>query len=259
MRSVLHEFLLFGLKQARACLFPALFFGILILSSAIPLGRLPRADFIFLAAVGVQVVLVLTRIESKREVGVLCAFHALGLVLELFKTHPAIASWSYRDLGVFTIGRVPLYSGFMYASVASYMCQSWRILDLQLVRYPSYLLSVPLSILIYLNFFTHHYIVDVRWWLILAVFFVYRPTQVQFRVTTLPRSMPLVVSFVLIGFHIWIAENIGTWCGAWVYPDQQVVWRMVSPGKITSWFLLAIISFIIVADLKHIRQAHQPS
>ena len=62
--------------------------------------------------------------------------------------------------------------------------------------------------------------------------------------------MPLNISFILIAFFIWIAENISTFFGAWQYPDQVHVWNVVSTQKITSWFLMVIISFIIVASLK---------
>src|SRR3712207_8701203 len=54
-------------------------------------------------------------------------------------------SWSYPEQGFFEVFGVPLYSGFMYASVASYMCQAWRLLDLDLKNYPPYALSVPRS------------------------------------------------------------------------------------------------------------------
>ena len=97
------------------------------------------------------------------EALVLAAFHALGLILELFKTHSSIASWSYPEPGFFKIGTVPLYSGFMYAAVASYMCQAWRVLDLELKNYPPLWLSVPLAAGVYLNFFTRHFVPDVRW------------------------------------------------------------------------------------------------
>ena len=68
--------------------------------------------------------------------------------------------------------------------------------------------------------------------------------------------MPLLASFVLIGFFIWIAENISTFFGAWVYPNQSHAWQLVHIGKISSWSLLVVITIIIVADLKHIKQRH---
>jgi uncharacterized membrane protein YoaT (DUF817 family) len=51
-----------------------------------------------------------------------------------------------------------------------------------------------------------------------------------------------------------VAENIATRFGAWVYPNQKTAWAIVSTGKITSWALLVIVTFIIVADLKHVRE-----
>ncbi len=74
--------------------------------------------------------------------------------------------------------------------------------------------------------------------------------RVHFTVIKIERSMPLVLSFALIGFFIWIAENIGTLFGAWVYPNQEKDWAIVGFGKISSWAMLIIISFIIVAALK---------
>ena len=59
--------------------------------------------------------------------------------------------------------------------------------------------------------------------------------------------------FLLIALFVWIAENIGTFYGAWQYPSQIHAWQIVSFQKITSWFLMVIISFIIVAYLKHVK------
>lgn len=254
MRAFLHEFFLFGVKEARACAFAGSFFLLLLLSRHVPLFGLPRYDFLCLGALAIQAVLLWTRIETKEEALVLCVFHAFGLGLELFKTHPAIGCWSYPEEGFLKIGTVPLYSGFMYAAVASYMCQAWRLLRLELVRYPSYWLSVPLALAGYVNFFTRHYLPDGRWLIIAGVFILFFRTQVRFQPADRPRAMPLIGSFALIGLFIWIAENISTYLGAWVYPNQQAGWRIVSPRIISSWFLLVIVSFIIVADLKHVRE-----
>ncbi len=254
MRAFLWEFWLFGVKQARACVFAGSFFVLLLLSRYLPLGGLARYDFLVLAALGIQAVLLATRIESKEEAVVLCAFHALGFVLESFKTHPAVASWAYPEDSLFRVGTVPLYSGFMYAAVASYMCQSWRLLGLELEHYPSYRWSVPLGALIYANFFAHHFWFDLHWLLIAAVFVVFWNTKVHFTPWRQRRTMPLTLSFALIGFFIWVAENVSTYLGAWVYPGQRAGWHVVSPAILSSWFLLVIVSFIIVADLKHVRR-----
>jgi uncharacterized membrane protein YoaT (DUF817 family) len=255
MRVFLWEFFLFGVKQARACLFAGCFFSLLVLSRLAPRFGVPRYDFLFLAALAVQGVLLATRLESWREALVLCAFHALGLILELFKTHPSIGSWAYPEEAFFKLGTVPLYSGFMYAAVASYMCQAWRLLRLELTDYPAYGLSLPLALAIYVNFFTRHFVPDFRWPLLAAVFLVFRRCRVHFTPWRRRRTMPLVLSFALIGFFIWVAENVSTFLGAWVYPDQRTAWRTVSLWVFSSWFLLVIVSFILVADLKHVRRA----
>jgi uncharacterized membrane protein YoaT (DUF817 family) len=65
--------------------------------------------------------------------------------------------------------------------------------------------------------------------------------------------MPLAIAFVLIGFFIWIAENIATYFGAWKYPNQTEVWSLVHLGKVSSWVLLVIVSFLIVATLKQVK------
>ncbi|MNF15460.1 hypothetical protein D3C80_2180810 [compost metagenome] len=65
--------------------------------------------------------------------------------------------------------------------------------------------------------------------------------------------MPLSLAFIIVGFFIWLAENVATFFNAWKYPDQQQAWHWVSFGKISSWFLLVIISVIIVAQLKHVK------
>ncbi len=192
--------------------------------------------------------------ETKDEVKVIFLFHIIGLVLELYKTNPAIGSWSYPEAGFLKITTVPLYSGFMYAAIGSYLSQAWKIFKLELINYTQYIWSVLLCLLIYVNFFTNHYIYDFRKFLILAVFIFFWKTKVYFTVTNIKRWMPLNLGFLLIAFFIWVAENISTYLGAWQYPDQVHVWKVVSTQKITSWFLMVIISFILVAYLKHFKK-----
>ena len=249
----LHEFLVFGLKEARACLFAGGFFLILVASKAVHIPGLPRYDFILLMALLLQAGMLAFRLETWDEAKVLLVFHAFGLGLEIFKTNPAIGSWSYPEPGLAKVFGVPLYSGFMYAAVASYLCQAWRILEVELEREPDPRLSLALAILIYLNFFTHHFIPDLRWPLSAAVLLLFARTRVAFTVTATRRRMPVALSFLLIGFFIWVAENLATAGGAWAYPDQRLGWRAVSLGKIHSWTLLVILSFVLVADLKHLK------
>src|SRR5215210_2731707 len=53
------DFLLFGWKQLRACVFAGSFFAALVLSRHVPLGTLARYDFVLLAAVAIQALLLL--------------------------------------------------------------------------------------------------------------------------------------------------------------------------------------------------------
>lgn len=259
LKNLVLEIWVFGLKQARACIFAGSFFVLLFLSNYIPLFGLARYDFLFLAALLIQLVLYLTKLETLREIKIIFLFHIVGFMLELYKTSPGVGSWSYPEDAFFKVATVPLFSGFMYAAVGSYISLAWKYMHLRLYRAPTYVLSIILSLFIYLNFFTHHYIADFRYVLIAAVFILFYRTRVYFTVIQRERWMPMNLAFLLIAFFIWIAENISTYYGAWKYPDQIHTWTLVGVGKITSWFLLVIISFIIVAYLKHYRDRNATS
>lgn len=255
----MHELLVFGIKQARACVFAGSFFILLFLSRHIPLGPFYRYDVLFIAAVAIQIVLLAAKIETVDEVKTIALFHLLGLLLEIYKTDPHIGSWSYPEPGILKIHMVPLYSGFMYAAVGSYISQAWRIMKLELIGRVRYRRAGILAVAIYLNFFTNHFLPDIRWILIPLVFIVFWDVSVSFTATDKRRKLPLSISFILIAFFIWIAENISTYYGAWKYPDQLTTWHMVALGKISSWYLLVIISFILIANLKHVKTSrHAP-
>lgn len=247
----------FGIQQALCCVFPLSIFLTLALSKAVHLPFLYRYDFILIVCILVQALMVYFKLETIDEVKVISLFHIIGLGLELFKVH--MGSWAYPEYAFSKIGDVPLYSGFMYSSVASYICQAWKRFDLKILNWPHNGITYPLATLIYLNFFSHHFILDLRWILILSLFAIFGKTIVTFKVKSFPCKMPLILSFFLIGFFIWLAENISTFLGAWKYPNQMKTWAMVDPGKISSWFLLVIISVIIVSNLKHYKYRTNPN
>lgn len=249
----LKDLIIFTLKQVRAILFPLSLIFLFFISSYIHIPGLYRYDFLFLGALLVQVLMVYFNLETKDEAKTIFIFHIIGLVLELYKTSPSIGSWSYPEPGYLKILTVPLYSGFMYAAVGSYIAQAWKIFHLRLVKQPVYIKSMILCLFIYLNFFTNHYIYDFRYFLFVAIVLIYYKTTVYFTVTKKEYKMPLVLSFFLIGFFVWIAENMATYLGAWKYPGQIHEWHVVSFNKISSWFLLVIICFIVVAYLKHFK------
>lgn len=249
--DAVHQLFHFGWQQALSCIFPVIIFAALAVTQVLPMPVLPRYDWLLLFFLLTQWLMLRSGLETKDELKVITLFHVIGLALEIFKVH--MGSWSYPEPGYSKVWGVPLYSGFMYASVASYLCQAWRRLAVQLVHWPSSLLAGGLAGAVYLNFFFHHFWIDIRWWLASLVVLLFIRTRVTYIVQGREYSMPLVLSFVLIGFFIWIAENIATFFGAWQYPGQQDAWTLVHVGKISSWLLLVIVSFLIVALLKHVK------
>jgi uncharacterized membrane protein YoaT (DUF817 family) len=253
------EFLYFGVKEARACLFAGLFF---LCVFVVPRGGvlgLPRYDVILFAALSIQAWMLATKLETWDEVKAISLFHVLGFALEAFKTSGAIGSWSYPDFAYTKLLGVPLFSGFMYAAVGSYLIQAWRLLDLRIKHHPPYWMAATVAILIYANFFTHHFIGDFRWYIGACALGLYARSTVVYRPLDQDRRMPLLLSFLLIGFFLWLAENISTFFGVWRYPNQIGAWSSVHIGKWSSWSLLVIMTFTIVASLKHIKASvHVP-
>ena len=253
------EFLYFGVKEARACLFAGLFFAAIFVVPRAGLSGIPRYDLLLLIALAIQAFMVLAKLETIDELKAITLFHLVGFVLEAFKTSPAIGSWSYPDFAYTKVLGVPLFSGFMYAAVGSYVIQAWRLLDVRIRHHPPYWLATLVALAIYVNFFTHHWIGDYRWYIAACALGVYARTTVVFRPLDRDRRMPMLLAFVLVGFFIWLAENFSTFFGIWRYPDQLGAWSTVHVGKWSSWSLLVVMTFTIVAHLKHIKaRIHVP-
>ena len=253
-REVLVDFLYFTKGQLRSILFAGLFFFLLFSSRIVSehLG-IYRYDWLFIGSMLIQFILVATKLESKDEAKTIFLFHIVGIVLEIYKTSHFVGSWSYPEESYLKLLGVPLYSGFMYAAVGSYIAHAWKVFRLRITDHPPYRFSIVLCALIYFNFFTNHFIYDFRYVLMIAVFVFYFRANVFYTPRKREYRMPLTLSFFLIAGFIWIGENIATYFGAWKYPDQIHAWHVVGTQKVTSWFLLVIISFIIVAYLKHFK------
>lgn len=243
----------FAIRQAWAALFGGLMLAGILFTSYVELPWLPRYDWLFLYAISIQLFMLLTKLEKPHEVLTIFLFHLVGLGMELFKTSSQIGSWSYPGESFFQLGNVPLFSGFMYAAVGSYIARSWRVMKLSFDPYPRRIWTIVLAIAIYLNFFTHHYIFDFRYVLLAAMLVLFGRTWVSYRVNTKDRHMPLVIAFLLIALFIWLAENIATYTNVWLYPNQVDNWQMVGLDKLGSWLLLMVISFIMVDLLYYVR------
>ncbi len=245
-RSWIYEFLLFGFKQGWACLFGALLLALLLGTHLYYPANAPlaRYDFLVIGAVTIQAAMLAFRLESLEEAKVILAFHIVGTVMELFKT--AHGSWLYPEAGLLKIGAVPLFSGFMYAAVGSYIARIWRIFRFGFDHYPPHWTTWALAAAIYVNFFAHHWLPDIRLLLFAATALLFYRTWVRFTVFRVERRMPLLLGWFMVALFIWGAENIGTFSRAWMYPGQEDGWELVSPAKLGAWYLLMIISFVLV-------------
>ena len=245
------QLLRFAWLEARACAFAVVIFAGLALSTVVPL---PVARYDALLVYGIVATLAFwaLRLETGREVLGTAAFHVVGLAFEVLKVR--LGSWAYPEEALTKIGGVPLYSGFMYAAVGSYIARAWRLFDLRLTRYRPWPTAV-LAAAVYANFVTHHFLPDVRVVLALLLVAATWRTWVHYTVGEARYRMPLALSFVLIGFFLWLAENISTIFAAYRYPDQADGWSMVHVGKFGSWALLVVVSFLLVANWKtsHLR------
>ncbi|MFG2606104.1 DUF817 domain-containing protein [Streptomyces sp. NPDC048514] len=247
MRGLRHgteQLVRFGVTQARCCAFAvALLAG--MAASRLP-PHLPVARYDLVLAYGVLLTLVARRVgwESRRDTAVIAVCHVLGLLFELVKVR--MGSWSYPEEAVTKIAGVPLYGGFMYAAVASYVCRARRLMRLRFTRYRA-AATTAVAAAVYINFFTHHWMPDLRWPLALAA--ATAGTWVGFSVGTHRYRMPLAIAFVLIGFFLWVAENAATYAGAWSYPQQLAGWQPVPPAKFGAWSLLISVTFVLVEHL----------
>lgn len=245
--AAVYEFLLFGFKQGWACLFGALMLAMLIATHLYYPSHavLARYDALTIGAILIQLGMLTLRLESVREAKVILAFHMVGTVMEVFKT--AHGSWLYPESSVLRIGGVPLFSGFMYAAVGSYIARVWRIFDFRFDHYPPRWTTILLATAIYVNFFTHHWLPDIRLGLFAATAMLFWRTPVWFTPFRTARAMPLLLGWFLVALFIWGAENVGTFSRAWLYPKQRDGWHLVSPEKLGAWYLLMIISFVLVS------------
>jgi uncharacterized membrane protein YoaT (DUF817 family) len=181
--------------------------------------------------------------ESWEEARVIFIYHVTGTIMEIFKVH--MGSWAYPELSIFNISGVPLFSGFLYASVGSFIARTIRIFDMRFTHYPPLWLTSLLALAIYANFFTHHFLPDIRYLLFAATVIIFWRVSIHFTTDRTTLRMPLTVAAFLSSLFLWIAENIGTLTGTWIYPSQTV-WHMVSFGKLGSWYLLLYVSFVLV-------------
>lgn len=245
-RLIFRELVSFIRIQCISALFAVLIIFGLAFTALVDTG-IPRYDFMLGYCVLLQVLMVATKLETKRELLSICVFHFLGIMLEVYKV--SHGSWRYPDVGLKLYG-VPLYSGFMYASVASYLMQAWRRHNMTLENFPSWRRMTLLAVGIYANFFLSRHFGDSRWILSVVTLLIFGRTFVLIDVGPSRWRVNLLFGFLGLGTWVWIAEHLCTSLGAWQYPNQTHGWTWVDPGKWSSWCLLTVISFLAVAAFK---------
>ena len=241
----LGEFVMFTLKQGWACLFGGLLLAAILLSKAIWQTDWPvaRYDALFVFAVLTQAAFLYFRLETWEEARVILLFHLTGTAMELFKTHAG--SSAYPEDAFFRLAAVPMFSGFMYASVGSYMARVIRLFDMRFTPYPPFWMTVLVAVAIYINFFAHHFLPDIRIGLFAATLLVWGRTRVEFINTEEMRWMPMPLAGILSALALWVAENVGTATGTWLY-SGQIAGQAVSFAKLGSWYLLLYVAFVTV-------------
>ncbi|OII60847.1 hypothetical protein BJP40_08255 [Streptomyces sp. CC53] len=234
----------FGVVQLRCCAFAVALVAGIGVSRLLPEGLpVARYDLVFLYGVLLTVLARRVGWDSARDTGVIAVCHVVGLLFELVKVW--LGSWSYPEGAVLKIAGVPLYGGFLYAAVGSYVCRAWRLFGLRLSGYRARATAL-LAAAVYVNFFTHHWLPDARWLLAAGLLAATAGTWVWFTVGDRDYRMPLALSFGLIGFFLWVAENAATYVGAWSYPHQLGGWEPVALSKFGAWALLISVTFVLV-------------
>jgi uncharacterized membrane protein YoaT (DUF817 family) len=78
---------------------------------------------------------------------------------------------------------------------------------------------------------------------------IFWKTQIRFKLQQHELQLPMLPVLIILAFIIWIAENISTFYKIWLYPSQVDAWHMVGWGKLGSWYLLLLLSLVLVLKI----------
>ena len=245
-----------SIELAKRLISAAIFGLLLLLAFALTSGMgktayfgLYRYDYLLFYAIIIQIILLYIKWEHWAEAKVIGLFHVLAMGMELFMTHPAIGSWQYPQPALFKVATVPLFAGFMYSAVGSFLARSLRLFSVKIEDLPPLSWMMGLAIVAYINFMSKYFIADLRYFLFAASIALLYRTRVSFEVAQQRKRLPMLVVLVLLAFAIWIAENISTFYHIWLYPTQVERWHMVGWGKLGSWYLLLLLSLTLVMQI----------
>lgn len=215
-----------------------------------------RYDYLLFYAVCIQIGLLYLKLESWAEAKVIALFHLLAMLMEIFLTHPQIASWQYPHPAVFKIFTVPLFAGFMYSAVGSFFARSLRLYHISFENLPQFSTMLILAVLSYINFMSKFFVPDIRYLLFAWSVLLFWKTKMSFELQQQRFQLPMLPVLWLLAFLIWIAENISTFYQIWLYPSQVDAWHMVGWGKLGSWYLLLLLSLVLVLKILGNRDFH---
>lgn len=252
LASVMHQTLTALGRSVSAALFGLLL--LLAFALTAPMGKTPwlglyRYDYLLIFALAVQALLLYWRLEHWPEARVIALFHVLAMGMELFLTHPAIGSWQYPQPAIFRLYTVPLFAGFMYSAVGSFFARSLRLFSIEFERLPPLGWLMALAVVSYVNFMSKFFIPDLRYVLFVLSIALFWRTRMTFDLGSGRLGVPMLPVLLLLAFLIWIAENISTFYQIWLYPSQVERWHMVGWAKMGSWYLLLLLSLVLVLQI----------
>jgi uncharacterized membrane protein YoaT (DUF817 family) len=241
-----YEFLLFGLKQAWACLFGALMLALLVGTFLFwPRdAALARYDFLVVASLSIQIALLALKLERWDEALVILVFHVVGTVMEVFKT--AHGSWIYPEPSLLRVERRALVHGLHVRLCRQLHRPGIRLFDITFIRYPPFWSTWILAGLAYVNFFSHHY------------------GRISASACS-PSRPDLLAELVPVHARREAAPHAGDprpGAGRAVHLDRREHrhpdgglglsqpadgWRLVSINKLGAWYLLMLLSWVLVS------------
>ena len=197
-------------------------FGILLLLAFVlthqiswSISGIYRYDLLLAYALIIQGFLVYFKLETPREVWVIAIFHIMAMAMELFLTHPKIGSWYYPEPSIFRVATVPLFAGFMYSAVGSFLARGLRLFNVSFTDLPRLLWVSLLVIFSYANFFTKFFVPDIRNILFIASVVLFWKTRVFFQIhhknnlqlrDTKQYQCPFLPLLLFLAFLVWLAK-----------------------------------------------------
>ncbi|XID75595.1 DUF817 family protein [Alkanindiges sp. WGS2144] len=240
----------------------AALFGLLLLLAFVvthqmhwPVLGVYRYDALLAYALIIQLFLVYFKLETWREVWVIAIFHIMAMGMELFLTHPKIGSWHYPEDAIFRIANVPLFAGFMYSAVGSFLARGLRLFRISFIHLPDLRGLGVLAMLSYANFFTKFFVPDIRNLLFAASVILFWKTRIYLQLKQQVYGLAFLPLLLGLAFIVWLSENIATFANIWRYPSQAELWHMVGWGKLGSWYLLLTLSLVLVLAVMGKREA----